>query len=137
MEIVEVNLVFMMDIGHKLCSFRQHNIRTGGHPKEGYKDRKRSEGKMCPAAEVPWFVQPRAEELRGGPMVAYNSSRREQRGSTELYSLWQRQENGMELSQGKIRLEFREGSSPGAGQAVEQVARGSGHGPKLAKFKRC
>jgi len=38
------------------------------------------------AAEVPWFVQSRAEELRGGFMAAA-TPRREWRGSAELCSL--------------------------------------------------
>ena len=42
------------------------------------------------AAEVPGCAQPRAETLRGGVMVAA-APHREQRGSTELCSMWQRQ----------------------------------------------
>jgi len=37
-------------------------------------------------AEVPGFVQPRAEELRGG-LIATAAPHRERRGSTELCSL--------------------------------------------------
>jgi len=37
-------------------------------------------------AEVPWFAQPRAEELRGGLMAA-PAPHKEQRGSAELCSL--------------------------------------------------
>ena len=36
--------------------------------------------------EVPWFVQPRAEELRGG-LRAAAAPRRERRGSAELCSV--------------------------------------------------
>jgi len=39
---------------------------------------------------VPWFAQPRAEELRGGLMAAA-ASHSEQRGSAELCSVLQRQ----------------------------------------------
>ena len=44
------------------------------------------EVKTWGAAEVPLFVQPRAEELRGGLMAA-GAPHREQRGSAELCSL--------------------------------------------------
>ena len=45
------------------------------------------QGKMYEAAaEVPVFVQPRAEELRGGLMAAA-APHREQRGSAELCSV--------------------------------------------------
>ena len=55
--------------------------------KEGYKDGEGSRGQdMWGAAEVPWFVQPRAEELRGG-LMADGAPHREQRGSAELCSL--------------------------------------------------
>jgi len=51
-------------------------------PQGSYKDGDRSRE----AAEVLWFAQPRAEELRGGLMVAA-APHRERRVSTELCSL--------------------------------------------------
>jgi len=69
---------------------------SGGHnairqrPKKGYGD---GEGAgadaTSEAAEVPGFAQRRAEELRGGLMVA-TAPHREWRGSAELCSVWQR-----------------------------------------------
>jgi len=57
------------------------------HPKEGYKDGEWSEGqRVRGAAEVLWFAQPRAGELRGGLMAAA-APHRERRGSAELCSV--------------------------------------------------
>jgi len=67
------------------------------------------------AAEVTWFTQPRAEELKGGLMVAV-APHMEQRGSAELCSLLtndRTQVNGMKLRRGMIRFTIRRFVTPG------------------------
>ena len=57
---------------------------------------------------MPWFDQPRAEELRGGLMVA--AALTGSRGaalSSALCDANRTQENRMELCQGRVRLGFR------------------------------
>ena len=55
-------------------------------PKEGYKDGEVSRGDEQGVAEACRFAQPRAEELRGGLMVAA-APHREWRGSAKLCSV--------------------------------------------------
>jgi len=55
------------------------------HPKEGYSEGSRGQD-LRGMSEVPGFVQPRAEELRGGLMAAA-APHREWRGSAELCSV--------------------------------------------------
>ena len=70
-----------------LTSSQERQKATREHPKGSYKDGVGSRGEdIRGMAEVPWFAQPRAEELRGGLMAAA-APHREQRGSAELCSL--------------------------------------------------
>jgi len=56
-------------------------------PKEGYEDGEGSGGQgVRGTSEISCFLQPRAEELRGGLMAAA-APHRERRGSAELCSL--------------------------------------------------
>jgi len=64
------------------------------YPGEGYKDAEGSKGQgVLGVAGVLWFLQPRAEEPRGGLLAAYIPSREEWRGSAELCSLVTAQQN--------------------------------------------
>ena len=69
-------------------------------------------------AELPWFVQPRAEEAEGRPHGSLQPKE----------TMWSCDREGSAWALGK-------GSSPESDWAPEQAPQGSGHGPKLLEFK--
>ena len=93
-----------------LCTMRFHlenqvqfwvhykDIKHKEHLKEEYKDGEGSEGQDVLRAAG--FVQPRAEELRGG-LMAPAAPHREWRGSAELCCLWQQRQHGAVPGEGQ------------------------------------
>ena len=92
------------------------------YPGEGYKDAEGSKGQgVLGVAGVLWFLQPRAEELRGGLLAAYIPSRRGVEGQC-----WALLSGDSNRTQG-----LGKGSLPEGSQALEQIPQGSGHSLKL------
>lgn len=109
---------------HAACSCGHHGTKRNRAvwmcPKEGYRDDKGSGGEeMWGVAEVPRFVQPTEDEAegrsRGGLWLSHDG---EQKGCSELCSLWQGQgleERHRAIWEGLVRLRERVCTMAGAG----------------------